>query len=452
MKKLILLLLLPAAVFAQSFMLSNIPLPKTYIQNLDPYECDEECMQEYLDKGMIFSFLAHAYNKLEDMEQNEARVMFVSIFNLGAFHSSSQLKIALLLPYKKIGKYASSTTNASFAYLMTKGHPFMLKSYKVESEEQEELQIALDQMHADGFEYIIAPLTKQGVDNIIAINPPLNIYFPTINKQDVNTSSPFLSFGAIDYTAQSDLLLKEALSPLVIFSDKSSTGKKLARHQKEEFINPTLKEKLHHENDNSFFDAALSVFSSQKVKEESELDDEQFKEEKIVITNFISRRTTNLESYLKEKEEIVHGSFFINTPIVKSGMVMSQLTLYDVNATNVLSTQINYDPLLLSMTQYIDRRDMVVANSITKNNNILIETNSLLGNDIVYDWINYTTTVGVDYFYSLITDEDRIYNTTIENNQMIYEVELLQPSRSKFIKYVRPIRESKTEDELLEET
>jgi len=331
---------------------------------------------------------------------------------------------------------------------MTKGHPFMLKSYKVESEEREELQIALDKMRSDGFEYIIAPLTKKGADNIIAINPVLNIYFPTINKKDVNTSSPFLSFGAIDYTAQSDLLLKEAFSPLVIFSDKSPTGKKLARYQKKEFLNPTIKEVIDDDNSSSFFDAALSVFSSQESQEEIDVEEEKFKEEKIVITHFISRRTTNLESYLKEKEEIVNGSFFINTPIVKSGMVMSQLTLYDVNATNILSSQINYDPLLLSMTQYIDRKDMVVANSITKNNNILIETNSLLGNDIVYDWINYTTTVGIDYFYSLITDEDRIYTTTIENNQMIYEVELLQPSRSKFIKYVRPIRDNLLKESL----
>jgi len=445
MKKTILLILLPVAIFAQSFMLSNIPLPKTYIQNLDPYECDEECLQEYLDNGMIFSFLSHAYDKLENMEQNEARVMFVSIFNLGSFHSNAQLRIALLLPYKKIGKYASSTTNASFAYLMTKGHPFMLKSYKVESEEKEDLKIVLDQMRVDGFEYIIAPLTKKGADNIIAINPAVNIYFPTINKKDVNTSSPFLSFGAIDYTAQSDLLLKEALTPLVIFSDRSQTGKKLARHQKEEFLHPTPIAKLAENNENSFFDAALSVFTNSAPQELESVDRDTTKkvEKKKVITNFISRRTTNLESYLKEKEEIVNGTFFINTPIIKSGMVMSQLTLYDVNATNILSTQINYDPLLLSMTQYIDRRDMVVANSITKNNNILIETNSLLGNDIIYDWINYTTTVGVDYFYSLITDEDRIYNTRVENNQMIYEIELLQPSRSKFVKYVRPNKELK---------
>ena len=454
MKK-ILFLLLPVAIFAQSFILSNIPLPKTYIQNLDPYECDELCMQEYLDKGMIFSFLAHAYNKLEDSEQNEARVMFVSILNLGAFHSSDNLKIALLLPYKKIGKYASSTTNAVFAYLMTKSHPFVLKSYKIESEESEDLSLALEQIRQDGFEYIIAPLTKKGAQNIIEINPALHIYFPTINIKDVNTSSAFLSFGAIDYTAQSDLLLKEAFSPLVIFSDKSLTGKKLAIHQKEEFLNPTvLEEEINDSNESSsFFAEAFSVFSSpepesqeEKMITTEELDENITLPEKKVINYYVSRRTTNLENYLKENEDIVNGSFFINTPIIKSGMVMSQLTLYDTNATNVLSTQINYDPLLLSMTQYIDRKEMVVANSITEHNNILIETNSLLGNDIVYDWINYSTTVGIDYFYSLITDEDRTYHTQIENNQMIYDIELLQPSRSKFIKYVRPFREPIVED------
>ena len=405
MKK-ILFLLLPVVIFAQSFMLSNIPLPKTYVQNLDPYECDESCMQEYLDNGMIFSFLAHSHYKLESAKQNEARVMFISVFNLGSFHSSKELRIALLLPYRKIGKYASSTTNATFAYLMTKGHPFMLQSYKIESEESEELEAAIEKMKEDGFEYIIAPLTKKGADNIIKINPALNIYFPTIHKHDVNTSSPYLSFGAIDYIAQSNLLLEEASSPLVIFSDKSQTGKKLAIHQRREFINSTPTE-------------------------------EDIVEKKDVVTFYVSRQTTNLEYYLKENEKINNGSFFINTPIIKTGMVMSQLTLYDANATNVLSTQINYNPLLLSMTQYVDRKKMLVANSLTEHNNVLVETNALLGNDITYDWINYTTTVGVDYFYGLITDDDRIYTTKIQDNQMIYDVELLRPSRSKFLKYER---------------
>ncbi len=431
MKK-ILLLLLPAFIFAQSFMLSNIPLPKTYIENLDPYKCDIYCMQDLLEHGKIFSFLAHAESKLEDPQQNEARSMYVSIFNLGSFHSGEQIRIALLLPYKKIGKYASSTTNASLAYLMTKSHPFMLKSYKIKSESIEDLSAALAQIKEDGFEYVIAPLTHTGAQNVVTINPSINIYFPTINKHDVNGSSSYLTFGAIDYHAQSDLLLKEAYEPLVILSDKSQTGKALATYQKQEFIHPhTI---LDDANSSSSFDDTFNLFSQMKEEKQEVVEKKKDKE---VLNYSISRRTTNLEAYLSKNEKITDATLIINTPIIKTGMILSQLTLYDVNETNILSTQINYDPLLLSMTQYIDRKNMVVANSITEHNNILIETNALLGNDIEYDWINYTTTIGIDYFYSLITSDARTYYIKIQNNQMVYDIELLQPGRSKFVQYAK---------------
>ncbi len=418
MKKL-LFLFLPFILFAQSSMISNIPLPKTYIQNLDPYECDEDCLQEYLDKEMIFSFLAHANQKLENRAQDEIRVMNISILNLGVFNSDGQLKIAMLLPYKKIGKYASSTTNATFAYLMTKNHSFALKSYKVESEEIDALQEAIEKIQEDGFGYVIAPLTQEGAQNIVTINPDINIFIPTINKKDINSTSPFLLFGGIDYQAQSDMLLKEAVSPLIIFSDESQTGKKLAFYQENRFKNPLP------EDTNGSLVNEVSVYST---PQEEEI-------EKRTIKYFLSRNTSNLENYLKENEDIMEGSFFINTPIIKSGMIISQLTLYDTNATNVLSTQINYDPLLLSMTQYVDRKNMIIANSVTEQNNVIIETNSLLGNDIMYDWINYTTTVGVDYFYSQITDVNREYSIPLQENQMLYTIELLKPSISRFIKY-----------------
>ena len=421
----LLLLILPIAIFAQSFMISNIPLPKSYIQNLDPYECDEECLQNYIDNDMIFSFLAHAQRKLENRALDEIRVMSFAILNIGAFNPGGSLKIALLLPYKKIGKYASSTTNAAFAYMMTKSHAFTLQSYKVESESREDLQAALTKMQQDGFAYVIAPLTTEGANNIISIDPELNIYFPTINVQDVNSSSNYLLFGGIDYKKQSDMLLKEAVSPLVIFSDKSPTGMKLSTYQKERFLNPPVEET----NTTLLFEEEPSVY--EESFDEAIVEEEAPK----VIQYALSKNTTNLEYYLKENEDITQASFFINTPIIKSGMIMSQLTLYDANATNVLSTQINYDPLILSMTQYIDRKEMIIANSLTEHNNILIETNSLLGNDIVYDWINYTTTVGIDYFYNEITGEEREYHIAMQEQQMLYEVELLRPSLSRFIKY-----------------
>ena len=438
MKK-VLFLALPVILFAQSFMISNLPLPKTYIENLDPYECDESCLETYLDEGMIFSFLAHANTKLTNHTLDEARIMNTSILNLGAFNAGGKLRIAILLPYKKIGKYASSTVNATFAYLMTKSNPFQLKSYRIESESSDDISNSLAEIKADGYNYIIAPLTREGVQNVIDLDPQVNIYFPTINKQDVNTSSTYLLFGGIDYNAQSKLLLKEAVSPLVIFSDRSSTGKKLASYQESEFLHPTksIEEEV---EENGIFGSFFNN-DAQDTQKQEQTNEDLNQTEKKVIKYFISRRTTNLERYLKENEDIINASCFINTPIIKSGMILSQLTLYDTNATNVLSTQINYDPLLLSMTQYIDREKMIIANSIIQNNDVLIETNSLLGNDIVYDWINYTTTIGVDYFYNQITGEDREYTVPLANYQMVYNIELLRPGRTKFFKYKPELEE-----------
>jgi hypothetical protein len=396
MKKL-LFLLTPLFVYAQSSILSDIPLPKTYVQNLDPYECDNSCLQEYLDNGMIFSFLAHANKKLEDEELVEERNIYTSLLNIKSFNSGATVKIALLLPYKRIGKYASSTMNASFAYLMTKTNPYILKSYKIENEESESIEAALQQIEEDGFHYVIAPMTRKGGQNLIDLAPSQIVYFPTLHNRDMNSNAANLYFGAIDYEAQSDLLLQKAVSPLVIFSDKSQTGQKLAHYQEERF-----------------FEQAPS---------------------NRVIKYSISRKTTNLERYLKKNRRITYASFFINTPVIKSAMILSQLTLYDTKPRNILSTQINYNPLILSMTQYGDRKKMIVANSIIEENDFVTETNSLLANDIKYDWINYATTVGTDYFYNQITGEERDYNIPLQNHQMVYQVELLKPGYSNFLPY-----------------
>lgn len=362
-------LLLPIALFSESSLTSNIPLPKTDVQNLDPT-------------------LPESTN-----------VEYPSALEAKPAASDGKLRIALLIPYSKIGRYATSTTNASFAYLMSKNRPFELKSYKIEDESYDEIFKTLKKIQADGFSYIIAPLTQSGEKIVSKINPQINIYFPTINKKDTQTTSKYLYYGGIDYRAQSDLLLKESVSPLVIFYDKSEIGEQLSNYQEYKF-----------KQDNATTRNNVVKFS-------------------------IPQQITSLEDKLKDNPRISGGSFFVNTPIVKSGMIMSQLTLYNTNATNVLSTQTNYNPLLLSMTQYQDRKNMIIANSITQNNDELIETNSLLGNDIVYEWINYTTTVGIDYFSYIIGGTKREYNIENVNNQMVYPIVLLEPSVSRFIPY-----------------
>lgn len=420
MKKIIItLFLLPIMLFAKSFLISDIPIPKSYIQNLDPYPCDEDCMQEYIDKDMIFSFLSHADSKLENEQHNEFRAMYISVLNLGSTISNNKIRIALLLPYKRIGKYASSTTNATFAYLITKNQSFDLRSYKIETESHDDIKMALEKIQADGFSHVIAPLTSTGANALIELNPEINIFFPTINKQDVQTVATNFYFGGIDYQAQSDLLLKEAVSPLIIFHDTSAIGKKLALYEEDTFK---------YKKTPAYTETNKSPTYTEPIK-------------KVLIKNRktikypISRNTTNLKHYLSKNKDINGSSCFINTPVVKSSMVLSQLTLYDTKAKNILSTQINYDPLILSMTQYVDRERMIIANSITEHNNILIQTNALLSNDIQYDWINYTTTVAIDYFFHTITNAQREYNIELINNQMVYPIELLKPSVSRFVKY-----------------
>ncbi len=412
MKKIFLpVLLLPIILFAQSFLISNIPTPKTYIQNLDPYPCYEECLQTFIDNDMIFSFLAHAPTKLKNETQNQFRIMNISILNIGSLINNKKVKIALLLPYNRIGKYASSTTNATFAYLITKNQSFELKSYKIETESIEDITIALENIMKDGFSYVIAPFTSEGADAIIEIDPQINIFFPTIHKSNTNATSPKLFFGGIDYKAQSDLLLQEAVSPLIIFYDDSSIGKK------------------------------LTLYEEDKFKYKNEFDTYNGVEKKVLIRGKksikynISRQRTNLQNEIKDNKDINGSTCFVNTPIVKTSMIISQLTLYDTNVTNILSTQINYDPLILSMTQYADRQKMLIANSITLHNDILIQTNALLSNDIKYDWINYTTTIAIDYFFSLLTNDDREYNINLVENQMLYPIEILKPSLSRFIQY-----------------
>ena len=400
MKKLYLfILILPVILFSKSYLISDVPLPKTYIQNLDPYPCDEMCLQELVDNDMIFSFLSYANTKLENPELENIRLSNLSILNIKSKTINTQkVRIAILLPYKIIGRYAKSTTNSIFAYLLSQNHPFEIKTYKIENEDTNEIQKALNKIYDDGFEYVIAPMTQHGLKTISQINPQINIYFPTINKSDIDedTTSPYFIYGAIDYKAQSDLLLQKAVSPLVILYDKSMIGKKLATYESEKF---------------------RELKDNPRVKKFS-----------------ISKKTTNLQWQFKNNKQIAYGSFFINTPIIKTGMIMSQITLYDRNATNILSTQINYNPLLLSITQYEDRKNMIIANSITQNTNEVVESNAILGTDITYNWINYTTTVGTDYFYSLVTNEDRKYNIPLEDNQLKYTVELLRPLRYKFIK------------------
>ena len=429
---------------AQSFLVSSIPLPKTYVLNTDENPCDDECLYKLIEEERFFSFLAHAQDKIEDPVLNDILLIKTSLFNVERMRHYTELKVAMLLPYRVIGRYAYSTTNAAFAYYLTKNRAFELKTYHAESEDIEELEKVLQRIEEDDFHYVIAPLTRVGAHNVASLDLNMHIFFPTINKEDMNITTDYSYYGGINYKKQIESLMPYSSTPLTVFYDKNALGKKLTGITKEEYLYA--------------FDQNITkdriIFTDEEGEELSieEMQDQNLSyASKPKFYSFpIAKRTSNLQSQLDENSNIQEGSFLLNTPVVKSAMVMSQLTLYDVNISNVLSTQINYNPELLLLTQSKDREKMLIANSINYHNNVMIESNALLQNNIVYDWINYATTIGADYFYHLITASLREYPQEMINNQIEYPISIVKPTYSRFVT-VEVIKEEIYQEESLED-
>jgi len=308
-----------------------------------------------------------------------------------------ELKIAMILPNKTIGRYAHTTSTAVFAYMLTREHPYKLKTFQISSESPDEIMQVLQEIKAQHFQYVIAPMTLKGAQTIVKNEEELTIFFPTIHKSELSNMGRNIYCGAIDYKAQIKKLMPFTKAPLVVMYDKSLKGMRLLEMTKSSYLNESA------------------------LRKNSE-----------VLTYAVAKKRSNLKGYFNKNKKIQNSTFFLNTPLIKSAMILSQLSVYDVEVSNVLSTQINYDPLLLSMTQRKDRKNLYIANSISVQDDNLVQTNALLNNDIVYDWINYSSSIGVDYFYHKITGEERLYDLPVVNNQVIYPIAIVQPTKARF--------------------
>ena len=115
---------------------------------------------------------------------------------------------------------------------------------------------------------------------------------------------------------------------------------------------------------------------------------------------FNLKDNTNFTKEMKKLQPILNDSrIFLNTPLINSSIILSQITYYDIQTQGIYSTQINYNPTLLSITQAKDRDNMYIANSIGKLEDSFVEEAKLLNADLEYDWINYATALGIEYFY-----------------------------------------------------
>jgi hypothetical protein len=299
------------------------------------------------------------------------------------------ITIGIVSSPKVIGKYTQSLYNVSLATLMSRRNQFEIKRYDMKDESIASLQEAMDHLRNDGVDAVLAPLTAPGAKNLITFSTTLPIYIPTVHKRDLENAPENFVFGGIDYVAQIEALLPYMSDSIAIFYDDSSVGTQLKSITEEVFLTDKSEKKK------------VSAYS-------------------------VDTKGDNIVSHLSKPAKFNKSSVILHISVVKSAILTSQLTFNGIKTRNILSTQINIDPTLLSLTQYIDRKNMILANSLIEFPSHIYAANMLMNNDIANDWIHYSTSVGIDYLVSFVDHSPREYTMRIVHAQVIYPVELLR--------------------------
>lgn len=327
-------------------------------------------------------------------------LFIISLFGVEQSTFYPKMKIALLSSPSIIGKYSQSSYDVALATLLASGDAFELVKYDIPNESYETISTIIEKIVNEGNIAILAPLTLQGAQNMVNVPTTIRIFIPTVHKRDVGPARDNMTFGAIDYEAQIKALVPYMANSLAIFYGDSLVGSTL---------NKTTQSIASESN------KKINSFSSYSV----------------------DLKGSNIVKHLARPAAFSKKSVITHLPIVKTSMLLSHMTFTGVHEKNILSTQINYDPDLLLLTQYPDRKNMIIANSIIHQVPSIYEANALMNNDLTFDWINYTSSVGADYLISHLYGHEPSYPMPLIDHQVIYPVELLRPKESGFEPYNR---------------
>lgn len=298
-------------------------------------------------------------------------------------------RVAIVFPSKEVGKYAKDAINTMMAYMLHNKIKFSFEVFDSFTQEQNNIINVFNEINNKKFKNVIALFTQESIDDILTVNgiSDLNIYLPLINKNEVIKTEQNITYGGIDYKSQIDKLLMLSNKKNTVLYSNNNLGLKLKNY----------------------------VEISQPLR----------------ASTAISEHNNVFKKIVKNRK-LQNSSLFLNTSIIKSSIILSQLRAHDTVPYKILSTQLNYTPLVISLTQYHDRKNFTIANSIEETDLKLQESLALFDADIQYNWVNYSTLVGIDYLFA--QNDSRIFPSKIINNQVNYNVELLKSTRYGFKK------------------
>ncbi|QOG13059.1 hypothetical protein [Arcobacter sp. FWKO B] len=299
-------------------------------------------------------------------------------------------KIALVFPSKIVGRYGNDALNTIMAYSLFRNIDFEIKVYDSQFESYNHISNIFKKIEQDGFKKVIAIFSQNDtVLNISNLNS-FQIYIPTLLRQNSPLKVNNITYGAINYSEQFNHLMKFAQGGYTEIFDNESISSILYANLQNKSINLRSKQ-------------------------------------------FISQQTTNYKPLFENNRTINNSTLFLNTTVLQSSIILSQLRVYEINPFVVLSTQINYNPMILSLSQFEDRKSMLIANSIGYVDPKLKAIAETLRSDLEYNWVNFSTIVGIE---SLLFNNQKKYSKgyDIRDNQVYYETTVYRPASYSFIK------------------
>ncbi len=368
-------------LYAQTQSLSPLPLPSTYFIDLDIYPCDTYCLQNDLENERIFSFLSHAkevsplpqpYKKIYALYSQLFQIPSMSIFSITLLYDK---RLRNLLP--------SLTQNIS-SYFLIRQALFSLKTQMLESNVT--LQDHIDQ--AQKSDLIIYLATFNDI-NDTQPNTSTPLFIPTLHAKFLHWNGENVYFGGIDYQKQIDLLYTLHQGKTAIFYLKNAALSK------------------------SLTDYIVSKYGATSLYD-------------------IGANATNLKGILKDNEDLNQSAIILNTPPIQSALILSQCTFYDIVPQKKLSTQINFSPSILSMTQQEDKRNLFVATIAMHYPPLLEGAIATMENIPTYDWLNYATLVGIDYFFSKKDGKNALFQKSFDKNQIQYPLTIKEAKSFSF--------------------
>lgn len=351
----------------------------TVIEKLTPIDIKETTgPQDVIDvtpaiDGEIPQSTIESNITLEDLKIDEGKI---------------KVKIAFIYPSSLVEKYAKSSLDTISGYLSYQKADYDLTVIDCTNESYENINSAFLKVTQDGITNVIALFTPSAVNSLDKLVPSdVKVYLPLIEKKDSLSDNESLIFGSISYEQQMQKLNSYSIGNNAMFYQESYIGNKLRRAY-DSTVNDTR------------------------------------------VTKQISKNENNFKNIVNDYR-LNNSSLFLNTDIVKTSLILSQLRAYDVYPKLIFSTQINYDPMLMLLTQDKDREKFVIANSIDEINKELKDEIITFGGNIIYEWVDYSTLVGVNYLY--YGGNSSLIQTKIVGNQAVYNPKLYKSTDVGFL-------------------